>query len=38
VLEVVRRSPLAATLGRERMHFNLAMAVAHYESMTSASV
>jgi len=31
-LEVVRRSPLAATLGRERMHFNLAMAVAQYEN------
>ena len=37
VLEVVRRSPLAATLGRERMHFNLAMAVAHYESSRAAS-
>jgi len=36
VLEVVRRSPLAATLGSERMHFNLATAVAHYESTKPA--
>lgn len=31
VLEMVRRSPLGKTLGEERMHFNLEMAVAHYE-------
>ena len=37
VLEMVRRSPLAATLGRERMHFNLAAAVARYESIQPAS-
>jgi high affinity sulfate transporter 1 len=30
VLEVVRRSPLAATLGRERMHFNLEASVEKY--------
>ena len=37
VLEMVRRSPLAATLGRERMHFNLATAVTRYESIQPAS-
>ena len=37
VLEMVRRSPLAATLGRERMHFNLATAVTRYESTQPAS-
>jgi high affinity sulfate transporter 1 len=31
VLEMVRRSPLAATLGRARMHFNLEQAVAAYQ-------
>jgi MFS superfamily sulfate permease-like transporter len=30
VLEVVRRSPLGARLGREGMHFNLETAVAKY--------
>jgi ABC-type transporter Mla MlaB component len=30
VLGMVRRSPLGRTLGRERMHFNLEMAVANY--------
>jgi MFS superfamily sulfate permease-like transporter len=33
VLEVVRRSPLGATLGRERMFFNLEQAVAAYQSL-----
>ena len=37
VLEVVRRSPLAATLGRERMQFNLATAVARYQSHQPAT-
>jgi len=36
VLAMVRRSPLAATLGPERMHFNLAGAVARYEQRTRA--
>jgi high affinity sulfate transporter 1 len=36
VLEMVRRSPLAATLGRERMHFNLATAVARYQGGDAA--
>ena len=30
VLSVVQRSPLGAALGRERMHFNLELAVAKY--------
>lgn len=30
VLDMVRRSPLGETLGRERLFFNLEMAVAHY--------
>ena len=33
VLDVVRRSPLGATLGRERMFFNLEQAVAAYQSL-----
>jgi high affinity sulfate transporter 1 len=32
VLDVVRRSPLADKLGRERMHFNLRAAVDHYQA------
>jgi len=32
VLETVQRSPLGATLGRERMHFNLEVAVQKYLS------
>jgi MFS superfamily sulfate permease-like transporter len=35
VLEMVRRSPLAATLGHERMFFNLATAVARYRGATA---
>ena len=31
VLEVVQRSSLGQTLGRERMHFNLEVAVAKYQ-------
>jgi len=34
VLEVVRRSPLEATLGRERMHFNVETAVQRYLSIS----
>ena len=30
VLGVIQRSPLGQTLGRERMHFNLEIAVGHY--------
>jgi len=30
MLEMVQRSPLGATLGRERLHFNMETAVAHY--------
>jgi anti-anti-sigma regulatory factor len=30
VLAMVQRSPLGETLGRERMHFNLEVAVAKY--------
>ena len=30
VLSMVQRSPLGETLGRERMHFNLEVAVAKY--------
>ncbi|HEY2775097.1 MAG TPA: SulP family inorganic anion transporter [Candidatus Binatia bacterium] len=37
VLEVVRRSGLADTLGRERMLFNARAAVEHYEALQSAS-
>jgi SulP family sulfate permease len=36
VLEVVQRSPLGKTLGRERMFFNLEKAVRQYESMSAA--
>jgi hypothetical protein len=32
VLEMVRRSPLGETLGRERMFFTLEQAVARYEA------
>jgi high affinity sulfate transporter 1 len=35
VLEVVRRSPLGALLGRERMHFNLETAVRAYLKTTA---
>ena len=35
VLDVVRRSRLASTLGRERMHFNLVAAVARYQTLKS---
>lgn len=34
VLDIVMRSPLGQSLGRERMLFNLEQAVARYESMT----
>jgi MFS superfamily sulfate permease-like transporter len=38
VLDLVQRSPLGATLGRERMHFNLEIAVRRYlESMAASS-
>jgi high affinity sulfate transporter 1 len=37
VLEVVRRSPLAATLGHERMVFNLATAVERYQARHAAA-
>jgi high affinity sulfate transporter 1 len=37
VLEVVRRSPLSATLGRGRMHFNLTTAVEHYQIRHAAA-
>ena len=30
VLSVIKRSPLGDVLGRERMHFNLELAVAKY--------
>jgi len=30
MLEMVQRSPLGTTLGRERLHFNMEAAVAHY--------
>ena len=30
VLSVIKRSPLGDVLGRERMHFNLEVAVANY--------
>ena len=36
VLEVVQRSPLGKTLGRERMCFNLEKAIAQYQAMTAA--
>jgi high affinity sulfate transporter 1 len=36
VLEMVRRSPLATTLGRARMHFNLERAVAAYQERSAA--
>ena len=32
VLQVVQRSPLGTTLGRERMHFSLELAVAKYQT------
>ena len=35
VLAVVQRSPLGATLGRERMFFNLEMAVARYQALSA---
>jgi MFS superfamily sulfate permease-like transporter len=35
VLELVQRSPLGATLGRERMHFNLEIAVRKYLETTT---
>jgi len=38
VLAMVRRSPLAATLGRERMHANLATAVARYQSREATTL
>ena len=37
VLEVVQRSALGKTLGRERMFFNLEKAVAKYQSMSGAA-
>jgi sulfate permease, SulP family len=37
VLAMVQRSPLGQTLGRERMFFNLEMAVARYQRNESAS-
>jgi high affinity sulfate transporter 1 len=37
VLEMVQRSPLGPTLGRERMFFNLEMAVARYQQIQAAS-
>jgi sulfate permease, SulP family len=36
VLAMVQRSPLGATLGRERMFFNLEQAVARYEELAGA--
>jgi len=33
VMEMVMRSPLGETLGRERMFFNLEMAVAKYQEL-----
>jgi len=36
VLDVIKRTPLAQRLGRERMLFNLEMAVKRYECMQSA--
>jgi hypothetical protein len=33
---MVQRSPLGATLGRERMHFNLETAVARYQAEGAA--
>jgi MFS superfamily sulfate permease-like transporter len=36
VLAMVQRSPLGATLGRERLLFNLEQAVAQYQSLPSA--
>jgi len=38
VLEVVQRSPLGATLGRERMKFNLETAVAQYLALGAQGV
>ena len=38
VLEVVQRSPLGRTLGRERMFFNLQGAVQHYERTTGSAL
>jgi MFS superfamily sulfate permease-like transporter len=37
VLEMVRRSPLGETLGRDRMFFNLEQAVQGYEAMTAGA-
>jgi len=37
VLEMVQRSPLGQTLGRERMLFNLEQAVARYQSLPAQS-
>ena len=38
VLAMVRKSQLGTDLGREGMHFNLEMAVAKYQAMTSGTV
>jgi hypothetical protein len=35
VLDMVRRSPLGETLGRERMFFNLEQAVAKYQASSA---
>ena len=37
VLRVVQRSPLGKTLGRDRMQFNLEIAVAKYQGMNAAT-
>jgi hypothetical protein len=37
VLQMVRRLPLGASLGREAMHFNVEMAVMKYLEMLTAS-
>jgi hypothetical protein len=36
-LKVVEQSPLGATLGHQRMFFNLQQAVAAYEAQTAAA-
>jgi len=36
-LQVVQRSPLGKTLGRDRMQFNLEIAVAKYQGMNAAT-
>ena len=36
VLSVIQRSPLGNVLGRERMHFNLEVAVAQYLAGSAA--